>query len=255
MWNGFEQKYENHCPTSASMPAKCELLHKHRSWQLPGHFSSLNWHEIHAKLYYTMTVTSLACEMIYRTQWCSPQVSVQPNRVPAEDGAQNDIHLLHRFRIADEDPKFLMIYYDNDQFCGEDIYYLQNASFQNQVHQLVLHFFGCAINQRGQATHLNLMHSNNSALIRTINHLYAMALEFYEGKWSNTRWCLACLVSAAAAPASMRLAVELISYHHRHRLATSHCRDALKDKLMMIYCILYKKLILNDLWSDVITAK
>lgn len=29
-----------------------------------------------------------------------------------------------RSRIEDEDPKFLMIYYDNDQFCGEEIYYL-----------------------------------------------------------------------------------------------------------------------------------
>lgn len=71
-----------------------------------------------------MTVTSVGCAMIYRMQLCSPQISVQVNLVPVEDVAQNDIHLLHRFRIADEDPRFSMIYYDNDQFCGEDIYYL-----------------------------------------------------------------------------------------------------------------------------------
>lgn len=54
----------------------------------------------------------------------SPWVSVQPDQVLVEDGVQNDVHLLHRFRTVDGDPKFSMIYYDNDQFRGEGIYYL-----------------------------------------------------------------------------------------------------------------------------------
>lgn len=49
---------------------------------------------------------------------------MQPDQVLAEDGVQNDVHLLHRFRTVDGDPKFSMIYYDNDQFRGEGIYYL-----------------------------------------------------------------------------------------------------------------------------------
>lgn len=61
-----------------------------------------------------------------------PQVSVQRSQVPAEVEAQSVNHL-HWSRIADEDPKFSMIYYDNDQFCGEGIYYLRK--------KLVLHCF------------------------------------------------------------------------------------------------------------------
>lgn len=54
----------------------------------------------------------------------SPQVSVQQSRALAEVEAQSDIHRPRRSRTVDEDPKFSMIYCDNDQFCGEDIYYL-----------------------------------------------------------------------------------------------------------------------------------
>lgn len=68
-----------------------------------------------------------------------PLVSVQWNQVPAEVGAQSGNHPLHRFRTADEDPKFSMIYYGNDQFCGEGIYYLRR--------KLVLHCLSPAINQ------------------------------------------------------------------------------------------------------------
>lgn len=50
---------------------------------------------------------------------------MQQDRALAEDELQSDVRLLHRSDTVDEDPKFSMIYYDNDQFGGEDIYYLQ----------------------------------------------------------------------------------------------------------------------------------
>lgn len=117
-----------------------------------------------------------------------------------------------------------MIYYDNDQFCGEDIYYLQRIG----VHQLVLHFF--VINHRWEEqtvrrTHLNLMHSNDFALIRTINHPYAMALEFCVDKLSRIRWYPSYRVSAVGARASTNSAEKLISCR-LHRSA--RCRGDLK---------------------------
>lgn len=54
----------------------------------------------------------------------SPQVSVQRSQALAEVEAQSDVLRRRQFRTADEDPRSSMIYYDNDQFCGEDIYYL-----------------------------------------------------------------------------------------------------------------------------------
>lgn len=55
----------------------------------------------------------------------SPQVSVQRSRALAEVESRSDILPPRRSRTVDEDPRFSMIYYDNDQFCGEDIYYLE----------------------------------------------------------------------------------------------------------------------------------
>lgn len=66
-----------------------------------------------------------------------PWVSKQLNRVPVEDEARSDIRLMHRFRIEDEAPKFSMIYYDNDQFRAEDIYYLRWGG--NRTLHFVLH--------------------------------------------------------------------------------------------------------------------
>lgn len=48
---------------------------------------------------------------------------MQRDQIRGVNSAQTYDHPL-RSRIEDEDPKFLMIYYDNDQFCGEEIYYL-----------------------------------------------------------------------------------------------------------------------------------
>lgn len=53
---------------------------------------------------------------------CSPRDSVQRDPILGVDSAQTYDHRL-RSRIGDEDPIFLMIYYDNDQFCGVEIYY------------------------------------------------------------------------------------------------------------------------------------
>jgi SPX domain protein involved in polyphosphate accumulation len=64
---------------------------------------------------------------------------VQQDRALAEDEWRSDVSQ-HRSDIVDVDPKFSMIYYDNDQFGGEDIYYLQKER-ENGIHQLVLHFF------------------------------------------------------------------------------------------------------------------
>lgn len=77
--------------------------------------------------------------MIYWRSGCLPQVLVKWNQVPAEVGAQSENHLLHWSRTVDVDPKFSMIYYDNDQFCGEGIYYLRK--------KLVFDCFSLAINQ------------------------------------------------------------------------------------------------------------
>lgn len=48
---------------------------------------------------------------------------MQRDQIRGVNSAQTYDHPL-RSRIEDEDPIFLMIYYDNDQFCGEEIYYL-----------------------------------------------------------------------------------------------------------------------------------
>lgn len=49
---------------------------------------------------------------------------VQRSLTEVVDSAQTHVHR-QQSRTVDEDPKFLMIYYDNDQFYGEDIYYLR----------------------------------------------------------------------------------------------------------------------------------
>lgn len=49
---------------------------------------------------------------------------MQQDRALALNELRSDVSL-HRSDIVDVDPKFSMIYYDNDQFGGEDIYYLQ----------------------------------------------------------------------------------------------------------------------------------
>lgn len=80
--------------------------------------------------------------MIYEN---SPRVLVQQDRVPAEVEARNDVHRLCRSRTADGDPKFSMIYYDNDQFCGEGIYYLEGFWWRKKAEndQLVVHSLAC----------------------------------------------------------------------------------------------------------------
>lgn len=93
------------------------------------------------------------------------------------------------------------------------------------------------------------MHSKNSVLIRTINHLYAMALEFCVGKLSNTRLYPSCRVSAEEVLASPHSAVKVVSCHP-HRLALMHRLDALRNNKLFISL----KLILIricDLWIDV----
>lgn len=53
----------------------------------------------------------------------SPRGSVQRSQTQGADSTQTLVRR-PRSRTVDEDPIFLMIYYDNDQFYGEDIYYL-----------------------------------------------------------------------------------------------------------------------------------